>query len=551
MALERSALCKLAQKNLERKKMELLEKELKRRRQTETSLQLPPQTVDTGNAEEASFSLLPVNGTTSSVQRKHPGSALKKKVLRKQDNVPLLPNMPIIHGNGIFPCKFSVTWQTATGAKRREEPLCGNRQKDTASCDPQQALLKALSLLGSNDWELKEKALSSIQQLAGSHSEVVLCRLCEICLAVTSEVSNLRSKVSYAAIITLGELFATLKKDMDSEVDEVAQVLLLMVWNSPEFVEKAANQTLGIMVENVTPAQALAALMDRGAKSRYVQVRKCAAKLLLSLMGTIGVTKLADTPRAESLAQVAGKLAQDGHKDTRHYGQEMVKMLLSHQKFKRLLEQSVSTCDLEDILTRIKKKEMENQKSEGPSVKMLVKKSSDSSKKPQATLPSVNDMPLFICSDASELLLQIVMPGVETLLQSDEFPYYKTHRSHMRRHLNLEIFDYFVLRISDSHKKVKQKVLDVLSEIIGILCLEPVLVEWVYPRSPEVVQRSALPVLWSFLGNKALPVRRANVRTVVTKLASALHEVMGTKLRKCAASQPPHVWENLSSILGW
>ncbi|XP_023804477.1 TOG array regulator of axonemal microtubules protein 2-like [Cyanistes caeruleus] len=83
---------------------------------------------------------------------------------------------------------LTETWQTATGAKRREEPLRGNRQKDTASCDPQQALLKALSLLGSDDWELKEKALSSIGQLAGSHSEVLLCRLREICLAVTSEV---------------------------------------------------------------------------------------------------------------------------------------------------------------------------------------------------------------------------------------------------------------------------------------------------------------------------------------------------------------------------
>lgn len=85
-------------------------------------------------------------------------------------------------------------------------------------------------------------------------------------LSSLPQVTNLRSKVSCAAIVTLGELFATLKKDMDSEVDEIAQVLLPVVWNSPEFLEKAANQTLGIMVENVTPARALAALMDRGAK---------------------------------------------------------------------------------------------------------------------------------------------------------------------------------------------------------------------------------------------------------------------------------------------
>uniref|UniRef100_A0A8C9NE76 TOG domain-containing protein n=1 Tax=Serinus canaria TaxID=9135 RepID=A0A8C9NE76_SERCA len=174
----------------------------------------------------------------------------------------------------------------------------------------------------------------------------------------------------------------------------------------------------------------------------------------------------------------------------------------------------------------------------------------------------------------------------------------------------VQIFDYFLLRINDSHKKVKQKALEVLAEIIGLLedALNPVmvrlvegitknlnskdpgvhaaavnalnksiahlelshqwsqlsgealldvteritvLVEWVYARSPEVVQRYALPVLWSCLENKALPVRSANVCAVVTKLACALCEVMGTQLIRCAESKPPHVQENLSSLLGW
>ncbi|RLV83755.1 hypothetical protein DV515_00016343 [Chloebia gouldiae] len=251
---------------------------------------------------------------------------------------------------------------------------------------------------------------------------------------------------------------------MDSQVDEVAPVLLQMVWNSPEFVQKAACHALGIMVENVTPARAMAALMDRGVKSRHAQVRKCVAELLLALVERIGVTKLADTPRAERMAHVAGKLAQDCHQDSRHYGQEMVKMLLSHQKFKMLLERSLSTHDLEDILTRMKKKVsawqekcllcashkgtdiirgkvmfsifrilgMESQKSECPPVKELVEERSNGPKKPQATLPSSK-------------------------------------------------------------------------------------------RSPEVVEHCALPVLWSFLENKALPVRSANVRMVATKLAAALH----------------------------
>ncbi|RLV64062.1 hypothetical protein DV515_00017634 [Chloebia gouldiae] len=487
------------------------------------------------------------------------------------------------------------------------------------------------------DRELKEKGLFNIKHLAWSHSEVLLCRLRDVCLAVTSEVTNLRSKVSYSAIITLGELFVTLK-DMDSEVDEVARVLLKMVWNSPEFVQKAASQTLRIIVENVTPARAMTALMDMGVKSHHAQVRKCAAELLLALVERIGVTKLADTPRSERMAHVAGKLAQDCHQDIRHYGQEMVKLLLNHQKFKTLLEQSLSTRDLEDILTRIKKKVMENQKGERPSVKEPVKKRNDGLKKPQATLsstkrvkstsdgrllhrakaqvmvpPAVEEMELL-----QRLYNLLEAKGFQTRMEGVALLQDLCKSSPQLISTNIvQIFDYFVLRICDSHKKVKQKALDVLAEITGILkdSLNPViiglvegitkslnskdprvraaavkaleesiahldkvsllkefsyqwnqlsgqalldvaeritvLVEWVYARSPEVVQHDTLPVLWSFLENKALPVRSANVRTVATKLASALYEVMGTKLMKCAASKPPHVRENLSKILGW
>uniref|UniRef100_A0A803VA28 TOG domain-containing protein n=1 Tax=Ficedula albicollis TaxID=59894 RepID=A0A803VA28_FICAL len=149
----------------------------------------------------------------------------------------------------------------------------------------------------------------------------------------------------------------------------------------------------------------------------------------------------------------------------------------------------------------------------------------------------------------------------------------------------VQIFNSFVLRVAESNKKVKQKALNVLAEIIAILkdAMNPVvvllvegitkslnskdsrvhaaavnaleesmahlacvpvpaeLVEEVYASSPEVIQQCALPVLWSCPENKALPVRSANVCTVVTRLTSALYEVMGTKLRKCAASQPRHV----------
>ncbi|KAM7062007.1 TOG array regulator of axonemal microtubules protein 2-like [Acridotheres tristis] len=257
----------------------------------------------------------------------------------------------------------------------------------------------------------------------------------------------------------------------------------------------------------------------------------------------------------------------------------------------------------------MKKKGMEEQKGEHPSVKSPVKKRSDGSKKPQATLPSSQrvkstsdgrllhrpkaQVTLPPARDETETLQNLYdlleakgfearLEGVALLLELC-----KNSPKLVTTHI-VQIFDYFLLRICDTHKKVKQMALDVLAEIIAILedALNPVmvllvegilknlnskdagvhatavnaleasiahlvLVEGVYGRSPEVVQRYALPVLWSLLENKALPVRSANVRTVVARLASALHEVMGTQLQKRAASQPPHVRKNLSSILGW
>ncbi|OWK57596.1 Protein FAM179A [Lonchura striata] len=401
---------------------------------------------------------------------------------------------------------------------------------------------------------MKEKGLCIIKQLAESHSEVLLCRLREICLAVTSEVTSLRSKLSCSAIITLGELFALLRKDMDSEVDEVAPVLLHMVWNSPEFVQKAACQALAIMVEKVTPARAMTVLMDKGVKSRYVQVRKCAAELLLSLVQRIGVTKLAGTPRAETLAHVAGTLAQDCHQDTRHYGQEMVKMLLNNPKFKKLLEQSLSTHDLEDILTRIKKKVSAWQK------QCLLCASIDTA-----------NMRSHIRNTTEELILFGKKWGLEF------FEYHKGERERGENGFTSKGKALWALptlppvkqlsenRASEDHSVFAKDTTDKVSlmkelgnqwsqlngeALLAVTECITVLVEWVYARSPEVVERYALPVLWSFLENKALPVRSASVRTVATRLALALYEVMGNKLKKCAASKPPRVQESLSDILG-
>ncbi|RMC00737.1 hypothetical protein DUI87_22420 [Hirundo rustica rustica] len=280
-----------------------------------------------------------------------------------------------------------------------------------------------------------------------------------------------------------------------------------------------------------------------------------------------------------------------------HYAQEMMKMMLNHEKLKRLLEQSVSTWDLEDIITRIKINTQasllhEQEVQSSPVLQDDFRKRGDRSFQRgdgffNSQVKSTSDGLLLQRAKAQVTLPPAVeeMEPLQKLYHLLEAKGFQTRMEEVALLLDLcktspqlistnvvQIFDYFVLRIADSHKKTKQRVLDVLAEIIGILedALNPVIIglveeitknlkdpgvhtaavkaleesiahlvalmkefshqwsklsvqalldvtdhitvflEWVYPRSPEVLQRYTLPVFWSSLGNKqVLPVCEA------------------------------------------
>ncbi|KFV48057.1 Protein FAM179A, partial [Gavia stellata] len=485
----------------------------------------------------------------------------------------------------------------------------------------------------------KAKGLFSVRRLAICHSEVLLCRLHDVSLAVTKEVNNLRSKVSRFAISVLGELFRTLKKHMDHEVDEVARVLLQKMGDSSEFIQKAANKSLGIMVGSVTPARAMTALMASGIQHRNVLVRKCAAEHLLTTMERIGAEKLLSGTgdSTELLVRAVVKLAQDCNPDTRCYGRKMLNILMNHQKFDRYLKRSAPSRDLEDVMARLKQKGIEDHKFEPRSTKDPKKSRNKGLMMLQDNLPSVEGS-----RSGSDVLVlpRLTVPRRTSLRTAEETEQLKelyrlltatefqtrmegvvvllNHCKSSPQFIStniVQIFDVFVLRLQDCNKKVNQQALEALASMTPLLrdALHPVLVSLVaavtdnlnskhsgiyaaavkaleasiahldktlllqafahrvrylsgqalldvterlsvlvasvYLRKPQAVKRYALPTLWFLLGNRALPVRSGNVRAVVVKLAESLYQVMGSRLKEYAASQPPHVMKNLWHVL--
>lgn len=78
------------------------------------------------------------------------------------------------------------------------------------------------------------------------------------------QVKNLRSGVSRAAVVCLGDLFTHLKKSMDQELDNAVKVLLHKAGESNTFIREEVDKALKAMVNNVTPARALCSLINGG-----------------------------------------------------------------------------------------------------------------------------------------------------------------------------------------------------------------------------------------------------------------------------------------------
>ncbi|XP_042751208.1 TOG array regulator of axonemal microtubules protein 2 [Lagopus leucura] len=503
ITISKSAQEKMRQKQI--KEMEFLLREREKERAKEKSLQVSTWSADSGGVAGEDFGPLHVNGalsissSTSNACRSSIGATLRKRV-----NRPSLPSIPVISQDTSFPRHSSANSLPAIALgclEWGEEPECGDTRETRPFSHPEQALLDALAWLSSNDWQLKGKGLFSIRRLAICHSEILLSRLHDVTLAVTKEVNNLRSKVSRFAISTLGELFRIMKKHMDQEVEEVARALLQKTGDSSEFIQKAADRSLGIMVGSVTPARAMSALLAGGVNHRNVLVRRYTAEHLLTVMEQIGAEKLLSGTRdsVELLVHMLVKLAQDCNQDTRFYGRKMLNILMSHPKFDGHLKQFLPSRDLQVVMATIKQKGIEDRMSEPPSAKGR-RESRNSGLMTSKNLPSdegsSSDVLLLPRQTVRRTSLRTVeeieqLKELNILLSAKEFQtriegvlllldHCKSNPQLISANI-VQIFDVFVLRLQDSNKKVKQQSLEALASVIPILrdTLHPVLVSLV------------------------------------------------------------------------
>ncbi|XP_040586775.1 TOG array regulator of axonemal microtubules protein 2 isoform X2 [Mesocricetus auratus] len=504
---------KSAQEKMRLKQMKEMEM-LRRAKEPEPGRELASQGLDTWRTSTKE-GLLPLRGSgtlsvptgLSSPRRNNTGVFLRKRANRAS-----LPSIPVSKQEPSFARHASANSLPAVltlgspewEEEEEEEDLRAFRELRPFS-NPELALTDALQCLNSDDWQMKEKGLASIQRLAACHSEVLSTRLHDVSLAVTAEVTNLRSKVSRLAISTLGDLFRSLKKSMDQEAEEIARCLLQKMGNTSEFIQRAANQALGAMVENVTPARALVALTSAGVYHRNPLVRKCTAKHLSAVLEQIGAEKLLSGSRenTDMLVHNLVRLTQDSNQDTRFYGRKMVNILMANAKFDAFLKQSLPSHDLRKVMAAIRQRGIQDNL-ELPSAKgrkvlkslVVCENGLPSQERGQCLLPP------RLGSNGPRLmgLRSSMRGGVEMaeqlreltrLLEAKEFParmegvgklleYCRAKPELVAANL-VQVFDAFTPRLQDSNKKVSQWALESLAQML------PILKEGIHPMLLSVI----------------------------------------------------------------
>ncbi|XP_061067336.1 TOG array regulator of axonemal microtubules protein 2 isoform X1 [Eubalaena glacialis] len=437
-------------------------------------------------------------------------------ILKKRANRASLPSIPVSKQELSFARHASahslpavLTLGSPEWEEEEEETDLRAFKELRPFSNPELGLVDALQCLDRSDWQMKEKGLVSIQRLAACHSEVLAGRLHDVSLAVTGEVTNLRSKVSRLAISTLGELFQALKKNMDQEAEEIARCLLQKMGNTSKFIQRAASRSLGAMVEHVTPTRSLVALTSAGIYHRNPLVRKCTAEHLSVVLEQIGAEKLLSGTResTDMLVHNLVRLAQDSNQDTRFYGRKMVNILMSNTRFDAFLKQSLPYHNLQKVMTAIKQWGIEDG-DELPSAKGrkvsrslvvcengLPGKDGLSSSGPRlAGLRSSMQGGLEMVEQLRELTrlleakeYQSRMEGVGRLLE-----HCKAKPELITANL-VQVFDAFTPRLQDSNKKVNQWALESLSKMIPLLreSLQPMLLSIIIAVADNLNSKNA------------------------------------------------------------
>lgn len=212
---------------------------------------------------------------------------------------------------------------------------------------PEKTLAHIFKLLSSDDWQNKIDGLTSIQDLARNHPDILKATLCKVCVGVLEEVKNLHSMVSCAAIDTLGEMYAHLQRTMDDMVEETGCAVILKVSESNTFIQQQANLALDAMVQNCSPGRTMNVLLNARLTHHSAAVRASSAQHLSQLCDILGATRMLTGGKTftKCFLIAVSKICVDATADVRRHGYDVIQNISTHSAFQKQWEKAVPEKD--------------------------------------------------------------------------------------------------------------------------------------------------------------------------------------------------------------
>uniref|UniRef100_A0A182JNW1 TOG domain-containing protein n=1 Tax=Anopheles christyi TaxID=43041 RepID=A0A182JNW1_9DIPT len=204
---------------------------------------------------------------------------------------------------------------------------------------PKDALTNCLTHLESPNWEQNISGLQFFVRLIRHHPEVIDTQIHLLSVALAKQVRNLRSQVARAACQASAEFFATHRRCLEGEAEDIATHLLHRTADTNKFLRADATQALESMCDNVSIPKVVHIISFKGANHQNAVVRTTAAKLLNKIVQQLGSEKVFALPKEtrDKLILTGAHLLLEGSLETRNYTKSMFKQLADHSNYSKVL----------------------------------------------------------------------------------------------------------------------------------------------------------------------------------------------------------------------
>jgi len=215
-----------------------------------------------------------------------------------------------------------------------------------------------IQLKTSKDWDVTCDAIETLRVLLPDHTDYFKDKLHDIIISICSEISNLRSAVSKAAICFLGELFIHLGKWMDTDLELSVGSLLKKGGESTGFIIEEVDKALQVVPDNVTFSKLIPVLLAR-CDHRNPSIRLRASILISKSVASLSSKQLAkwvaNSHEMDKFLPVLAALAKDGNKDTRMGARQTLEVMSVAPDFDKTLDKNVNPSQRKELVELLRK----------------------------------------------------------------------------------------------------------------------------------------------------------------------------------------------------